>query len=277
MVVDIVAHTRKYLGTEDAINCVQMILKKLVPDYLDKILHEGGEVTGERLHLDVTRDGALIELVRKELARATESSKGWKLLLTDYPNPAPFERLLGGVYLIQPDETKEVFFDFDEYQLAPNIDKLQFGNLLCVNSDESNCRGDTLGEKVLAAAMRIFDNDLFDYGYCCPADQYDAKNLDRTGGGVCAVGLDASKYLPGFYWGNYFGPFLCDLIGEDVLMSAPGCCSYRLQSGVLVTNELPPDFWSQPAFIKNENEAMNHIGRHLFFEKGKVMDGKLFS
>jgi hypothetical protein len=244
---------------------------------VDGTLLQGDESYSDRFKLDLSVKGSLLQCVNKELLRAAEASKGWKYLLKELPNPIPFERRTGGVFFIVPDHSKEVYFDFDEYRLSPHLDECLFGNSLCIKTDEPNSRGSVLAERTLSAARRIFDNEIFQYGYACLSDQYDAKNLDRTGGGVCAVGLDASKCLPGFYWGNYFGPFLCDRIGEQVLMTAPGCRSYRLQSGVLVTNDLPPDAWSDPAFIKNENAAMDHIGRELFFEKGKPMTGKLFT
>jgi hypothetical protein len=277
MLLTIQAKTRKHLGTGNLIDRVQGILSSLVPDYLDRILLQGDESFEERVELELAERGALARCVEKELARSSIGRNRWKVVLEAMGTKFPVERRLGGVFFIKHDESKEVHFDFDELRLAPNGDAFQFGNHLCIKSDEPEYSGHKLAERTLSAAIRIFDNDIFDHGYCCLDDQYDVKNLDRTGGGVQAVGLDASKCLPGFYWGNYFGAFLRDLIGRERLLTTPGCRSQPLGAGVLVVNELPPDQWSESQFLKNENKAMDHIGRHLFFEKGKICTGKLFS
>src|SRR5690606_32664422 len=113
--------------------------------------------------------------------------------------------------------------------------------------------------------------------FCCLSDEYDARNLDVADGGVRAVGLDAARWLPGFYWANYFGLHLSEMIGTEVLMSVPGCRSIRLASGVLVVHRMPPEAWNEPAFGQVTESAIAHIGRQVFFERGKRPSGRLFT
>ena len=100
--------------------------------------------------------------------------------------------------------------------------------------------------------------------------------MDYSGGGAFALGIDDSKMLRGFYWGNYFGPFLIEKIGESKLAAVPGCKVERLGHGFFVTIELPPDEWQSSEYQQNRVAAMEHLGRHFFFEKGKELKGNVF-
>ena len=95
---------------------------------------------------------------------------------------------------------REVHFSFDDSGLVPWRGEIHFGNSLSVVWDDENSGGQ-LGEVCLAAMERVFDNCLFDYGYCCVSDQYDEKNMDYSGGGApgCWFGCfkGASRLLLG--------------------------------------------------------------------------------
>ena len=183
---------------------------------------------------------------------------------------------MGNVHFATKDRSKDISLYFDEYKLAPVVEELLFGNVVSVEWEVLQDRGYDISNVSFRVMVSLFDNSLFDYGYCCVSDQYNSSNLDRSNGGVRAIGLDASCWIPGFYWANYFGKYLCDLIGREKLMTTPGCHSNQLGSGILIVNRLPPDRWCDPEFIEIANSAMNHIGRHIFFERGKIATGRLF-
>lgn len=279
MIITIKARTRQHLGSRNLSDRVQVLLHNLADDFLGSILVEEMDKDDQRdaYRLNLAEQGSLASHIDAELLRADEGRRKWKASMKGFlPDQLPFERQSGRVHFESLDRSKEVHLSFDEFELAPNLDNMQFGNYLSIISEEKQ-HGEELAKKYLSVLERLFDNDLFDHGFCCLSDQYDEKNLDRSEGGVRAVGLDASKCLPGFYWGNYFGDYLCKHIGESRLLEVPSCRSKKLQYGVLVTNELPPDSWNEPNFIHNENLAMDHIGRQLFYEKGKELTEKLFS
>ncbi len=257
--------TRFPLASDEGTKACERILQ-LLRGYLGDQLIVDDETISNGI-LDLTGGGSLRRWVDLELDRSEQNAEQIRALTT---HRMPYHRALGDLCFAAMDGTKSVYLSFDEYSLSPVLDELRFGNTLTIESEETVLSGAPLAESALALMGRLFDNDLFDHGYCCLSDQYDAKNLDRSEGGVRAVGLDASKCLPGFYWGNYFGSYLCDLIRTDVLMTVPGCNSVQLSSGVLVANVLPPDRWSDTVLVENERSAISHIGRHLFFEKGKA-------
>jgi len=265
MLTKVNAKTRRSLLQADAIQEVAGILRALdwflgdlcVVDYEDEkeVLREIA-ITGDTLD----------ELVRGDIAASRRASERFAAFTGRVP---PDPRRLGSLFFKSRAGLREVHFWFDERGLVPRAGETHFGNLLSFVWEDSHC-GKHLTEVCLAVMERLFDNALFDHGFCCVTDQYDGKNMDYSGGGARAVGLDVSKALSGFYWGNYFGAYLCKLIGAETLMDVPCCDSIQAQSGVLVVNKLPPDEWSQQAFLANEKAAMEYIGQRFFFEKGKA-------
>jgi len=264
--------TRAYLAADEHVKQMESILHSL-SGWLGQQLFVDDEASPNGI-LDLPEPGALRHWIDVKLARSEENSKQLRTLIND---EIPYPRALGSIHFVSKDGMKNVHLHFDQFRLAPVLDELRFGNILSIESEDSSTSGNQLAEIALSVMTTLFDNDLFDHGFCCASGEYNESNLDRDGGGVRAVGLDASKWLPGFYWANYFGSHLCELVGRDVLMTTPGCRRIQLGSGVLVANTLPPDRWSDAEFIENSQSAMSHIGRHLFFEKGKAAGGSLFT
>lgn len=301
------AKTRTSLVERESIVRIEQMLRDLALDFLGPKLYESSDVAedvplDDRTEIDSNAAGWLVRAVERELGNDRESHCNWlksvskeQLRLMEEQGLSPTRRVdLAMLLFVTADYNvsdgwytgdaftgKEVFLHASERSLVTRLlgmgkTELNFDNSLALNWLDADSADDQLSDTCLSVMQRLFDNDLFDYGYCCSGDQYGAKNLDYTHG-VEAVGLDVSKCLPGFYWGNYFGSFLCNLVGTEQLLSVPGCRSLELESGVLVTNELAPDRWSEPEFVERENRAIDHIGRHLFFEKGKAMTGTLFT
>jgi len=223
--------------------------------------------------LDVNDPGGLRRVVETELARSTQNLGRLREMTA---RDLPYARRFGSVHFVSEDGTKNVHLSFDEYKLSPSVGEWRFGNAFSIEAEVGDLCETELDDIAAGISQTMFENDLFDHGFCCLADEYDAKNIDRSVNGVSAVGLDASKYLPGFYWGNYFGRFLCELIGRDRLLTVPGCRSIPSTSGVILMNKLPPSLWRDAAYKNNQTIAIAHVGRHLFFEKNGRSQGELF-
>lgn len=265
--------TRRFLAEENNVLQIEVILREL-SNYLGKVLVVDEE-TDENTCLDLGVKEGLIDVVHDELVRLQYNES--KLLTKLGVQKVPHLRPSGSVHFKTRDGSKGIHLRFDRYELAPVLDAFHFGNTLSIESDEMEFSGEQLAEVGLYVMKTIFNNDLFDHGYCCLSGQYDALNLDRSEGGVRAMGLDASKWLPGFYWANYMGAYLCNHIGREKLLTVPGCSCTKLGSGILVTNDLPPDHWSDVTYKDNARSAMDYIGQYLFFEKGKSPTGTLFT
>jgi hypothetical protein len=200
-----------------------------------------------------------------------------------YPSHPSFSpRLLGEICLKSLKSPKFIQIVYDELGLIEfrgesRSDKhFVFGNSMSIQASFRKARSTRIDELHLRILKDLVDNDLFDYAYCCDNDESIKMCLDYSGGGLKAVGLEASKWLQGFFWANFFGPFLCNRIGHEKLMNVPGCRSIETKTGVIVVNQLPSECWFDTQFIANAHAAMDHLGRDLFYEKGKTPAGTLF-
>lgn len=258
---------------------IEQILRDLVPDFLDEILYEEDAQTPreERNNLNLTGVGSLQWCAERELVRPKPTYEYAKRLWVKQGMNVQPKRVLGMLGFETRNRSRNVVLRFDErpFNMRPT-DKYFFGNGLTLYSEDKTMASESRQGLAMLVSERVFANDIFDWGYCCLGDEYDTNNIDQTGGGVRAVGIDVSRQLPGFYWANYFGPFLIEWISKAKLASVPGCSVEQLGHGVLVTNLCPPDEWESHDFRKNRATAMDHLGRDLFFEKGNEMKGRLF-
>jgi hypothetical protein len=263
MLIKVRAKTRMPLLNGSAVAEVATILRKLgwLLGHLCLVDYDDDK---EILSDVVLTDQCLQDLVQRSINDSDDAVKRWAL----FPQAPRDPRKLGELFFKGREGLKEVHFSFDECGLVARAGQTHFGNSLSLVWEDRR-RGTHLGEVCLAVMEQVFDNSLFDYGFCCISEQYEEKNMDYSGGGARAVGLDVSKALPGLYWGNYFGEHLCQLIGYETLMELPGYSSHHVRSGIIVANELPPDEWRQDNFLANEKATIGRIGSRFFFEKGK--------
>jgi hypothetical protein len=105
------------------------------------------------------------------------------------------------------------------------------------------------------------------YGLGHLADEFEAKNIERTSGSVRALGVRLSKSLPGLYWLNYFGPPYVRLIGEERLLTTPAPDVRRAGDGVFLALDTDPANWKLPTYHEKERDAIDHIGREFFFSR----------
>jgi len=105
------------------------------------------------------------------------------------------------------------------------------------------------------------------YGNARCAEEFDVKNLDTTGGGAHAIGVNLQQSLPGLYWLNFFGKPYLTLIGRERLLSAPAYKVETIDDGVLVALDSDPAAWRTPAYRNCEERTLDHLGRKYFFQR----------
>lgn len=273
------ADTRTNLLDDKPLFEIEEIVRRLASDILDTVLLltlDESVPLERRERINVCDEGWLRDCVQLEIARSREATKKWRVYFAgpsaDLRTSANDVRM-ASLSFVTPDGLSELHCKFDERALVPCGSDTHFGNRLSIYWD-ADARGDSLSASCLSVVRTVFDNDLFDYGRCCADDEYGTKNLDTSGGGVRAVGLDVSKHLSGFYWGNFFGAYLLEILGRGKVLSVPGCRSLPLGDGVFVYNELPPDAWNQPPYAASIRAAIDYLGDELFFEKGKRKESR---
>lgn len=82
-----------------------------------------------------------------------------------------------------------------------------------------------------------------------------------------AVGRDFSRYLPGLFWRNYFGPPYCDLIGLERLVATPTANARKVGDGVELGFDFDPKSWDTPAYRSAQERAGDWLGRDFFFDR----------
>jgi hypothetical protein len=180
---------------------------------------------------------------------------------------SPKPSFVGSIELRGSDDSLTVIVHANEHVIAPSAGRWIFGNRIVLQLRRSKVEGQdavTWSAKVfeaLCAALSPLHGDVHSY------DEYHAKNMSHEGGGLQAVGVDASKYLPGLYWLNFFGRSYCDFIGQKRLLSAPAPEVHALDAGVFLRLADDPRSWPTPAYQSAESSVLDHLGRQYFFSK----------
>jgi len=208
--------------------------------------------------------GYLINEIDKEINHLEESVKKWKPFLKSN-HMDHFTRTHGSVFFGSADDSINLGVIFDDWATIPCGSEKRIGNMvdfqITFNElDENNTAW------LLNFCSIFFSDSFFDYGLCCSSDEYESKNIDRSDGGMRAVGLDVSRYLPGFYWGNYFGNILCRK-NTKLERDIDGFTSLKLTRGMFVSSALPPWKWMTEEYKRLELKAVMSIGEDLFFNK----------
>lgn len=280
MKLEVKGKTRQNLLARDACFAVQKTLLGLTPDVLDVALAVNVDDRDRSLDrpMNLREAGALLRELEMDANRPIDPAvSAFAAAQVAKFGPAPYQRRMASVYLLSSDAKRNVYVSADEYPVARSGQDLHLNNRVTVECMDVLLRGENLSKFAHSICVRLFDNDIFDHGVCYLEEEFDEKNFDRTGGGMRAVGMDVAKSLSGFYWGNYFGEYFCDLVGRDVLMHVPCCSSQEVGAGILVTHRLSPDRYATDQYRTDTRAAIDHIGNQLFFEKGKEMTGRLFT
>jgi hypothetical protein len=214
VIVDFDARTRTPLIFKESLSRLEILLCEMASDFLgDTLVLTGDESVPiqNRQRINITHPGWLLQCTNEDLDQGAEGVRQWAAYLSGSSSSA-LKHKLASLFFVSPDLAKELFIGMDERPLVKQLVETHFGNWLTLGCQQHDLTGAALRRRCLAVANKLYDNRLFDYGRCCVKEEFDNSNLDRTNGGLRAVGLDVSKRLPGFYWGNYFGEYLCDVI-----------------------------------------------------------------
>lgn len=261
--LDVVIRPARFLFQESQIDEVQRVLREHAPQWSKQ-----ARMWRSRKHqkpVDLSRPGALEELIREDEARLAASSM--RKTLDAEMGPSRYPRFLGSAEIRGEGDALTVVITVDEYALAPLGSEWTFGNRVSLQVLRSKVEGvDALAWsaevfEALCAALPSL------YGDVHSSDEYDAKNMSHEGGGLEAVGVDASKCLPGLYWLNFFGKPYCDLMGRDRLLSAPAAEVHEVDDGVLLRLSDNPRKWDSPEYKAVERRVLDHIGPQYFFSR----------
>lgn len=179
----------------------------------------------------------------------------------------PHARRSGSVELRGADETLTVVLALDDYLFAPSAGRWLWGNTVTIQIREALSRSNFAVDfaRRFAAAACSELSPWYAHGHL--REEWDQKNISREGGGVMAVGLDVSRYLPGVYWLNFFGEPYCNLIGKDRLLHAPVGEARAVDAGVLLFLSPTPDAWDTPEYRAAETLIQAHLGDLYFFSR----------
>lgn len=273
MQVAAVGYTRIALVSEASLVQIEAILQSIARSLpAETLLFTDDESVSptKRPRISLTSHGWLSEYVRMQLKHSNDGAAKWADYFRTESSAAPSQKVqLGDCFFTSPNGNTEVHLSFDERPLMNLAGTMRFGNWLSIRWDDPK-QDNRLTETCLAISEGLFDNRLFEYGRIGLADEYDAMNLDRSGGGLQAVGLDVSKYLPGFYWGNFFGKYLSQTFGGNNLNDVHGCGTIWWDETVFVYNRFSPDRWNSVEYKATAKAALKQIGSHFFYEKGTV-------
>jgi hypothetical protein len=262
--LDVVIRPARFLLQEGQLDEVQRVLRDHAPQWSKQArIWRSRE---DQKPADLARPGSLEELIREDEARLGTSPM--RKVLDAELGPRRSARFLGSAELRGEDDALTVVISVDEYALAPLGSEWIFGNRVSLQVRRSKVEG----VDAVAWSAEVFQT-LCDglpslYGDVHSSAEYDAKNMSREGGGLEAVGVDASKHLPGIYWLNFFGKPYCDLIGRDRLLSAPAAEVREVDDGVLLRLADDPREWASPEYKAVERRVLDHIGPQYFFSKG---------
>ena len=185
--------------------------------------------------------------------------------LTDRFGPSPYERQTGSVELRGADSSLIVVIHLDDYTFSPSAGRWLWGNTITLQV----CRA-RVGEKdaetfverfAIAACSRL--SPWYAHGHL--AVEFHARNISTEGGGMRAIGIDYSRYLPGLYWLNFFGDPYCRLIGQERLLGAPSHMARVIDEGVLLRVNQKASSWN--CAESRAQQVLTHIGEQYFFDR----------
>lgn len=250
-----------------ACDVLVQILERHAPDWYQGLYIEG---IGKKHPVDLKRSSAVSEML---FQISTKAGPLYHTLMER--SGRANSRVFGRGALRGSDTSLYVVAQHDEHILT-RVQKMGvlFGNWLTISAHRKKINGLPVAqwaEQVMAeicAQMEVW------HAHAEMKEQYDAKNmlLDH---GMRAVGLDASKALPGLYWLNFFGQPYRDFIGEEKLLNAPGHKARKVDHGILLRVHPDPTAWSSPEYLAKERAVLDHIGEQYFFNKQRGFSGTL--
>jgi len=265
--LDVIINPSAFLFERGQLDEIQKILRQFAPQWTKQARRWLSRANQEAV--DLEESGAIEFQIRKDEERLSNSRisaiLGEQMKAQGVPKAKP--RFLGGVEMRSNDDSLTVIVRADEYLLAPSAGRWLFGNEIAlqirrskIESKDSIAWAEEIFEAICAAISPL-------HGVVHTWDEYDSKNMSHEGGGLEAVGVDASKHLSGIYWLNFFGKPYLDLIGSEVLLTAPAVKACKLDEGVMIKLDDDPRHWTSAKYKETEKRVLQHIGEKYFFSK----------
>jgi hypothetical protein len=261
--LDVVVRPSRFLLADGQLDEVQRVLCEHAPIWSAKA--RVWRSRSDQKPVDLATPGALEKRIRQDKARR-DFSPMRKALDAHLGRPA-HPRFLGSAELRGEGDALTAVVSVDEYVLAPLGRKWIFGNRVTLQIRRSKVETfDAIDWS--AKVFRALCSTLSPlYGDVHASDEWDAKNMSHEGGGLEAMGGDASRHLPGLYWLNFFGKPYCDLMGRERLLSAPVAEVLEMGDGILLRLADDPRKWSSLEYKAAERRVLEHIGSQYFFLK----------
>ncbi|HEY2461785.1 MAG TPA: hypothetical protein VGI16_13315 [Candidatus Acidoferrum sp.] len=259
--IDLTLYLSSSLLTGATLDQFQQSLVQLGPEWASQLhLERVGE---PRLEIDVKRTGAIRDVVfSKGLERGDLYRRLQQL---DVSRPAT--RRFGSIELRGASRELTIVLTFDDWVFCPIGQAWIPGNRLDVQMRSPVVEGrkaSNWAEGSFAHWCSSLD-PFFAFAYTI--EEYYAKNMSREGGGLRAIGVDISKYLPGLYWLNFFGRPYRNLIGDERWVSAPVFRTDQCGGGYILQLSDTPEDWHLPEYETSEESVRRHLGEEYFFTR----------
>jgi len=196
--IDLTLYLSSSMLSETTLQRFQESLIHLAPEWTSGLhLQRFGE---PRVSIDATRDGAIRDVVFRQ---GLERGELYQRLHQLAPSPSP-NRRFGFVELRGANRELTIVLSFDDWVFCPLGQSWIPSNRIAIqirNALVESRGAPTWINQSFAHWCGILDPF---FGFACATEEYDAKNMSTEGGGLRAVGIDISQYLPGLYWLNFF-------------------------------------------------------------------------
>jgi hypothetical protein len=259
--LDVVVHLGHFLGEEDFLSSLQRLLVERAPRWCERLVVQRD--TRTKSPIDAGAPGSLAAAL---LTLGTQRGPFYEEMVKQFGSSGR-ERVFGSAELRGASGALLLVVSFDEQVVRRSGNKWTWGNSVefqilrpRVDGVDSVRWAAELMEAVCSAWSPV-------HGRAGLGAEYDSKNMSHKGGATMAVGVDASKGLPGLYWLNFLGPPYRDLMGRERLLAAPAHRVKEVDSGILLSLGSNPRSWNSTEYREVEQKVLDHLGRQFFFSK----------
>lgn len=260
--VDIILCFDENIYTEKWLSNFQEFLCNHFPGgWLDNlVLYQ--ESKNKKHPVDLSRKNSIYEKITEH-----ESEKGplYYELIEKYGGN---DRVFGWATFKGKDDSLILSVVFDEQGFRVSSGRWLWGNLIHIELEHSSCKEENPSKHYENLFELLVKNLSPIFGRANLKSEFDAKNIQETPA-FMAIGSDVSRYLPGLYWGNYYGEKYVDLIGKDVLLSSSAHHCLETDQGVLVYLGESPLDWDSPEYKAREEKVFEEYGNRYIFARDK--------
>ena len=250
----------RFLGAGEDLDVLQPLLAGLAPRWCSR-LRLWRSRTDQR-PIDVHKPGAMRSVV---VRAAGERGETYRALVRAYGRP-PHERFFGSAELRGAGPELTVIVSLDEAVISPLGAKTRLGNHVSLQVRRRKVEGRGAADWTSEACERLCADLSPVWGCARHENEYWAKVMS-DGDRIEAIGRDFGRFLPGVFWLNFFGRRYRQLMGDERLRSAPAETVVSIDDGVLIGLGGVPQAWQSAAYVRNEQNVLDHLGPEFFFSK----------